>query len=338
MSKKIDINITQASRTEHVDLEQSLLALKISGKSINCTIVNSLRRVAFDLIPTYAFVREAIKIEKNTSKFNNDMMRLKLSQIGYPGYIFKHPNFKLPTFILPEYFWKNVDYSDKKRELHENDKHKIEMYINKTNDGATVTNVTSHDITFYENGTKITFPYKKTPCSIVGLNPNEEFKCYAVAQLGIGEANCIWSAASNAYYEQLKDDETEYIFTIESKGQIPEYEILVKCCEIIKIKLGQIKEIVIRQHNTEENKNSNRITLILTNEDHTIGQLLNKALQDHPNILFSGVAMKDNLVKEVLFKIVTKDANLIETIFDSIDYLVDLFSKMSKMFSDLSSK
>lgn len=338
MTSKIDIKITQVSKIEHVDLEQSQLVLRIAGKSVNCTIVNTLRRASLDLIPTYAFVREAIKIEKNTSKFNNDMMRLKLSQIGYPGYIFKHPNFKLPTFILPEHFWKNVDYSDKKRELHENDKYRIEMYINKTNDSATVMNVTSHDITFYENGTKITYPYKKTPCAILGLNPKEEFKCYAVAGIGIGEANNIWAAASNTFYEQLKDDETEYLFTIESKGQIPEYEILVKCCEIIKIKLGQIKEIVIKQHNTEENKNSNRITLILTNEDHTIGQLLNKVLQDHPNVVFSGVAMRDNLVKEVLFKIVTKEANLIETIFDNIDYLIDLFGKMSKMFTDLSAK
>jgi len=330
-----NISITQESITEHVDLEQSQLVLKISGKSVNCTIVNTLRRVSYDLIPTYAFASDAIKIEKNTSKYNNDMMRLKLSQIGYPGYIFKHPNFKMPTFILPEHFWKNVDYSNRKRELHENDKYKIEMYINKVNDTATTINVTSHDIAFYENGQKITYSYKKSPCLILGLNPGEEFKCYAVAQLGIGEVNNIWSAAGNVFYEQLKDDESEYMFTIESAGQIKEYEILVKSCEIIKIKLNQIKEIVLKQHNTEENKNQPRITLILTNEDHTIGQLLNRALQEHPNVKFSGIAMKDNLVKEVLFKIVTNDKKVLETIFECIDYLSNLFTKMSADFTKM---
>src|SRR5205807_163936 len=103
--------------------------------------------------------------------------------------------------------------------------------------------------------------------------------------------------------------------------------------EIIQIKLGQIKEIVIQQYNTDENKKANRITLILTNEDHTVGQLLNKVLQEHPNVLFSGVAMKDNLVKEILFKIVTKEINMIETVFECIDYLVELFNKMKAMFA-----
>jgi DNA-directed RNA polymerase subunit L len=332
---KINVNVSAVSKTEVVDLEQSQLVLRFSGNSVNCTIVNTLRRISYDLIPTYAFPGEAIKIEKNTSKYNNDMMRLKLSQIGYPGFIFKHPNFKLSTFVLPEPFWKNVDYSDKKRSLHENDKYKIEMYINKTNDGSGIINVTTHDITFYENGTKITYPYKKSPGLILGLNPGEEFKCYAVAQLGIGEVNNIWAAAGNTFYEQIKDDETEYLFTIESAGQINEYEILVKCCEIIRIKLDHIKEIVVRQHDTEENKNSSRLQLILTNEDHTVGQLLNKVFQDHPNVLFSGIAMKDNLVKEILFKIVTKDAKMLETIFECIDYLRELFGKISSDISKL---
>jgi len=341
-NKKINIMISLVSKTENTDLEQSQLVLNISGSAINCTIVNTLRRVSMDLIPTYAYPKDSIKIEKNTSKYNNDMMRLKLSQISYPGFLFKHPNFKVPTFLLPEHFWKGVDYSDKKRELHENDKHKIEMYINKTNDTATIMNVTSHDITFFENGEKITYPYKKSPCFILGLNPKEEFKSYAVAQLGIGEANNIWAAAGNTYYKQLKPDETEYLLTVESAGQISEQEILVKCCEIIKIKLEQIKEIVIRQHDTEENRNSLRIQLILTNEDHTMGQLLNRTLQDKAemagsNILFCGQAMKDNLAKEVIIKLVISKGNILETIFDAIDYLIEVYNKMGNEFAKLAS-
>ena len=337
-NNKINITITQVSKTENIDLEQSQLVLKIVGSSVNCTVVNTLRRVSYDLIPTYAFPREAIRIEKNTSKYNNDMMRLKISQIGYPGFVFKHPNLKIPTFVLPEQFWKNVDYSDKKRNLHEDDKLKIEMYINKTNNGASMMNVTTHDITFYENASKIIYPYKQSPGLILSLNPGEEFKCYAVAQLGIGESNNIWAASGNTFYEQIKEDETEYLFTIESAGQISEEEILIKCCEIIRIKLDHIKEIVIRQHETEENKNSKRLQLILTNEDHTIGQLLNKVLQDHPDVIFSGVAMKDNLVKEILFKIVVKDTKIIDIIFECIDYLRDLYAKISEQIANLKRK
>jgi DNA-directed RNA polymerase subunit L len=332
---KIDITVTQLSRTEHVDLETSQLKLKFKGSSVNCSVVNALRGVSYDLIPTYAFHPAAMKIEKNTSKFNNDMLRLKISQITYPGFTFKHPSFKLDTFILPEKYCTNVDYSDRSRELYEKDKYKIEMYINVKNNTHSTLNVTSHDITFYENGEKIKYPYKKSPCLILGLNPGEEFMCYCVGQLGIGDVNNIWSAAANAYFEQLKDDESEYDFVIESMGQISEYEIMHKACNLIKIKLERFKDIVDKQYNTKEYHDSTRIKLVLPGEGHALGQLLNRTFQMHKSVLFSGVAMLDNLVSEITFKIVTDKVNPVKVIFECVEYAIKLMDSIDRSISSM---
>ena len=53
----------------------------IKGKDINYITINTLRRVILTLVPTFAFDPENIIIEKNTSVYNNDYMRLRLSSI-----------------------------------------------------------------------------------------------------------------------------------------------------------------------------------------------------------------------------------------------------------------
>jgi DNA-directed RNA polymerase alpha subunit len=53
----------------------------IKGQDINYITINTLRRVILTLVPTFAFDPENIIIEKNTSVYNNDYMKLRLSSI-----------------------------------------------------------------------------------------------------------------------------------------------------------------------------------------------------------------------------------------------------------------
>ncbi|ARF10584.1 DNA directed RNA polymerase subunit L [Hokovirus HKV1] len=333
---KLDIQIKQKEKVELIDLETSMLHLQISGKDVNCTIVNTMRRIAYDYIPTYAFCKESIKIEKNTSKITNDQLRLKISQIGYPGFIFKHLNFSNDILILPEKYWKNVDFTNKNRPKYEKDKKKIEMYINVKNNSHEQQDITSNNVVFYENGEKITYPYKPSPYLILKLNPNEQCSLHAIAELGIGKNNAIWSAASNVYYKQLAEDETSYDFYVESAGQYDEYVILIKSCQIIIEKLNQIKDIISKNYNTSEISEKDSIKLILTGEEHTLGQLINRALQDHDEVIFSGVSIMDLFIDEVTIKLRTKNNNPMIVIFDRIDYLVKLYEHIMNILIKLS--
>ncbi len=55
--------------------------------------------------------------------------------------------------------------------------------------------------------------------------------------------------------------------------------------------------------------------------------MINSALQDHKNILFSGVSQPDRLVKTIKFKICSIDESVssIEPFFDVIEERIKLF-------------
>ena len=80
-SSDIDINIKEIKYNKFHELHGSSLVLEFSGKSLNIKHINAIRRVSMDDIPVYAFPSELIKIESNNTIFNNDYMKLRLSQI-----------------------------------------------------------------------------------------------------------------------------------------------------------------------------------------------------------------------------------------------------------------
>jgi hypothetical protein len=62
------------------DNYNNYLVLEFNGSYINNIILNTLRRVIMELIPIYAFDKTDITITKNTSIYNNDYMKLRISQ------------------------------------------------------------------------------------------------------------------------------------------------------------------------------------------------------------------------------------------------------------------
>lgn len=323
----MDIKIVQLHKQEFKDLQNSQLILELSGKDINYAVVNTLRRLSLDYVPTYAFTKESIFIEKNTTIFNNDYMRLRLSQLTLP-------NINIPIVYLPEKFWKNINYADPKRDKYPDDNQNLEIYINVENKSNDILNVTTNHIKYIENNKEVESKFNKEyPSLIIQLRPNEIFKCRAIGVLGVGKRDNIWAAAGNAYYEEI--DPNRYKLIIESQGQMDEYEILHKACEIIKIKLNDIKFMIGNKYNSTSIMNQNHLIIKLENEDHTIGNIMNEFLQNNKNIAFSGLSKPDLLIDEIVIKLVSVEPNPIKPLFETIDFIINLFNNIQNKLLDL---
>ena len=94
--------------------------IKMKGSGVNHILVNTLRRVCLDLIPIHAFNPDDIQIKKNSSVYNNDIIRLRLST--FPIYNIKN----------------NVELVDdinkiQNRTLEEDSLEKLQIFFSKKN-------------------------------------------------------------------------------------------------------------------------------------------------------------------------------------------------------------
>lgn len=320
----------------------SKLILEFSGQDNANVIMNTLRRVMLDNIPIYAFVSDLIKISENNSIFTNDYMRLRLSQLPIL-------DTDLDIYSLDPIYWNNVDYSDPKRAKHPSEK-QIEIAVNVYNDTNYIKNITTNDTHYYEDGVEVQKFNKECPLLIIQLRPAETFKCTLRAALGVGERNNIWASAANAYYDDLTTDDinggfidnpnNKINFTVESQGQHDEYVLLIKACNFIVKKLGDIKNDLNKKFLSKEIKESNEIIIVLDGEDHTMGQLMNYSFQNHPDIVYSGVSKPDHLVNSIKFKISCSEKikSPFKPIFEQINLLEEIYLHIEKILIKLNSK
>lgn len=328
----INIKIVELKKLPFKDIQNSSLMLEISGKTANTTLVNTLRRLVLNNIPTYAFTSDTITISENTSRFDNDEMRLRLSQIT-PF------NIQVPIDLLDDKYWLNVNYSDKNREKHPNDKKLYEMYINAVNNTTEIMNVTTNDATFYEDGEEnmsICGMHKDFPALLIKLKPKESFKSRSVAVLGLGLRNNIWAGAANAFYEEI--DNNKFKLTLLSQGQMDEYELLHKGCIILKKELDNIKSIIGNRYKNSPLLKNNMIKIKLENKDHTIGNVINEYLQLNKNIGFSGLSKPDLLLNEIVLTIESLGSNPLNPLFETIDYVIKIFDNIQKQLREIGKK
>lgn len=343
---KYDISISEVERQPWKDLEYSYLILKLSGKDVNNVVMNTLRRSMIDNIPTYAFPSENITIPKdgNTSVFNNDQMKIRLSQLP----IF---NMSLDLAYLEQSFWKRVDYS-KEREHHPLEK-QVEINLSIKNTTNDVMEVTTNDMQYYEDGQMIDNKYnKKYPIVLIELRPNQEFKCHMTGALGVGDNNAIWAGASNAYYKQDKDD---YIMTIESNGQFDEYELFWKACKYMQSKMNEIKTLLEDRQtisakqveldksassNTPLSKAARSVELTLDDETYTIGNLICDLLQNRTDVAYAGTYKPSQLVKTIIIRIEYNKENEqpYAPIYEIMNDIIELMHHLEKSIYKLGGK
>ncbi|MCJ7636955.1 MAG: hypothetical protein MUO21_05645 [Nitrososphaeraceae archaeon] len=327
MNHNTDIKIKEISKQEFKNLQSSQLVIEISGKSASEVVVNTLRRLAYDYVPTYAFPSDLITIDKNISIFDNDYMRLRLSEITIP-------NISNKVYYLEDKYWKDINFTNPNREKHPDDNKILELYINAVNETKENLNVTTEHTKVFENGVELKGKFDpKFPSLIIQLRPGGAFSSRSVASCSIGKNNHIFCAAGNAYFDESGTN--AFNLTLESQGQMSEYEILYKSCLIMKEKLSQSKEIA---KETINEFSGNEVKLELKNEDHTLGYVLNEFLQNNKEILYSGVAkpnpLTDTMVITMIISPSSKKKPLV--IFqETIDHLIKLFDSIREQIKKL---
>ena len=303
MSKTFDIKVKEK---EYKKFDK--LHIEFSGKDVNYVLMNTLRRIIIQYIPTYAF--DKIDITKNTSVFNNDVLRLRISNL--PVHNIENDNVQ---------YYQNIINND----LDSDKLTQLTMYVEKKNDSLEIINVTTDDAEFFNNKNKIKSIYKK-PLLLIKLKEGEEIKLTTTINLNIGKNNIKYSPVTICVYEE-KNDNT-FLLKLESTNQIEEYDIIKKACEILIIKL----ENIMNQLKDKDINDKNEGELIFKGEDHTMGNLLNRFLQDHDNILFSGYKMDHLLINNVSINYKTNGAkNINEKINLTIKNIINIINYIIKI-------
>lgn len=329
---KFDMKISEIEVHASDGLDASWLVLHFSGKDFNIKLANSLRRVCSNNIPAFAIPQEQITIDVNTAvAFNNDYMRLRLSQLPVYG---ADPD----LYFLAEKYWNKdtINYADQKREKHPKEK-TIEYHLNIHNNTSMISNVTTSDLKMYIDGEQVQPYSQKYPILLIKLRPNDKFKCHMKAVLGVGERNVIWAGARNVFYDETEKGENGLLFTIEGNGQAHEYDIIIRACKFLIKKYSDLKTDLSKKIQLKEILPKKTIHFKLDKESYTIGEPLNYEFQDHKDIIMSGLSKPDHLVSSMQIKVesVANVDSPLNAMLECIENLVTKFSHIGSLLVSL---
>ncbi len=313
-----DTKISVISHKPFDDSFNNYLVLAIQGSGINHVIVNTLRRTIMELVPTYAFDKSDIEIRKNTSIYNNDYMRLRLSHFPVIG--IENPDTNIDRSAELEYeanistFEKKIEdlsiLEEKEKKIREEKASNLVMFVNVKNSGenaANIMNVTTDDpmVKFYYNGKIINSPYKQK-LLIIKLKPGEEFNCTATSTINIGLKGANFMPNSVCTFAELDSesdtttDKKIYHLNLESLKQMTEKDMVLRACAIIDKKLENFLNVItskIREYKSErivdtynvdnikksdsdsESDTEDTINAVIRNADIVVGQ--NDILEQH---------------------------------------------------------
>jgi DNA-directed RNA polymerase subunit L len=356
---KLDANIVIKKKQKSINgFNNNYVLFTINGQDINYITLNTLRRVILTLVPTYAFDPENIIIEKNTSVYNNDYMRLRLSSMPLinPSYdpskmIIKNDSSILDKVLELEEDANTINYENKNSLTKEEETKKKEKFKqildnlqinidakNDTSDIISITTDTSVKFTIDNKQIKSIYP---NPILILKLKPEqsrlhikgEEFKATCISSLNIPLKNANYLSCLCSYDEV---NPNKFELKICSFRQISEEAIVNHACKIIIMKLEKIKEKIINTIEKHNNKQAFiEAKLIIENENHTMGNLITRVIQDHPDIEFCGYNVDHLYVNELTLRYKTNGKNIIDILDTSINYLINLYKHLIKQIEKL---
>lgn len=333
---KFDFNVKLHNYRPHDDIKRGQLEILCEGEDCNEQFINAIGRIATVRLPMYAFAHELIKIERinpetgyrDSIPFNHDYMRMRLANIPVMNI---DPGFA----VLHERFWKNVDYRNPDREIHEKEK-RVEAYIDAKNTAAaedteSILHVTTNDMKIYVDDELVTPYSKEYPLLIISLKSKEAFKCTLKAVLGVGVNNTCWDACSNYCYDQ-ETYPNKILAKFQSASQFDEYTLIMRSIEYFRHRTLMLKDEIKRMYLMEKN-HSDRFQIEILDEDHTMGEPINYELQSHPNILKSAVSKPNHLVRRVVIDVLADEPDkLLDSVMESFDNLVAKIDHFEKEF------
>jgi DNA-directed RNA polymerase subunit L len=315
MDIKIKINKYEESVN---NLNNNELSLYITGKDVNYTIVNTIRRLVMSSVPIYAFHQDDMKFDINTTIYNNDMLKDRFRNIP----IFNIDNDESTTKLFDELETKKVGIIDKTNNLT--------MFINIKNNKDTIYNVTTNEAIFYYKGAQINSPYKK-PILLVKLKKGQELKVTCIASLNIGKNDGIYngSMAYHYYDDDAKDNKFELV--INSSRQLDEFELIIRGCRILNDKLDKLEKLILLNLDKENDKNIlNKGLLKIQDENATLGSIISYYLQDSKSMDFAGYQIPFLYMNEILLRYRTDGKDIKDILKKTFDHIKKIFTHIEK--------
>jgi hypothetical protein len=319
-------SITILENTKHDD-GYNVCKLLINHPENDEYKINALRYICCAEIPIYAFNRDNIDIIENTTKINTSILQMSLSQL--PILNFNHDI----HFLEDTYYNHNDDYEYDKHVL---DTHDINWYINVKNETNETISFTTDDIIMNVNGKEIKTPFID-PVEICLLNPNENIKASMKATLSIGLMNGIHNASHTIAYPYMDDNpkasSTEYIFVIESSGQLDALDIFKRSCHILNMKYTHIKEVIV-QHQKNKKNTSVISKFIFEHEKMQVLHPIVYYLRKHDEIVFASARNHSSLLKYQCCLSVNKNdfnKDCYDEINSSIDQCISYYGALQSL-------
>lgn len=335
-----NIKVKLISRDPQINnMHTNSLTLNFSG--INRSLISTIRRTCLESIPIYAYDKKYITTTPtevrnmvNTAYMATYLSTMPIINKSYKNMTIKNEEELINNVIEMEVaaFNKNKKLSHKeleeKKEIDSNDKlNNLHMEINFVNDLNIVDNkyaiktYTTNDAKFYINGNQIDNIYHdKLPLYILKLKPTESYKATCIAKLNISLYNGTYSSCGECFFIQKDDNESNYDFTIKSLRQISEDDIIIRACKIIILKLNHILSAL----NSEIKESAYTIgTIVIPNNNHTMGGLITRAVQDHPDINVAGYKMDHLDIPIITINYYTNGNNIKIIIKECFDNLID---------------
>lgn len=296
-----DITIKKLKTSDEAEFH-----ISIKGKSVDYSIVNTIRRTILQHIPIYGFHRKntIIEHEKCVYMYNNDFMYNQIETLP----LYDIPNnitldeiiYTLPHDTLKNIFGENISQTDLLSNRDNNKKiHNIEFLLNVKNNTDAFKFVNTHDAVLKIDG-KISNNYKNhPPVSIIVLKPNEEVHLRSVANLSVAGEHAIYEATTNAIHKEISS--TEYELMYETLGQLNKNVIFEKACMILVKKLEYLEKYINDTYiKNDDGEKRNMVTIELIGEDDTMGNLLTTILQKSEYVEKAGYAVPHPLIKRVV--------------------------------------
>lgn len=314
------------------------LTLNFEGPNVNHIIVNTIRRTIDEYVPFYAFNPFTMKISKNTSVFNNDEMRLRMSNFPILGMTIDDSIIDYVDVLNNQEYY-NESYNDAKDETVLDDseinneglgtletknktinvgKNTLTLFVKKENHEDELINVTTDDCDFYLNGSKIKNPYDM-PHLICRIKKDEEI-CFSVnTKLGLPLYNQIYSPASIIAYDKL--NEHSYDFILSSYHLLDEYRLLILTTRVIRNRLKYLLSLMVSM-----NLDTDKGVYVIDNETNTFGNLIAYALYLNPDIKNASYYKDHPAINQIKINYEKATSNsMISILTNSFNYLFNLF-------------
>lgn len=326
------------------NLGDSFLKFNISGDITFCHM-NALRRTILSNIKMRAFNNYSFK--KNTSIFHNGYLKKRFSQIPIwiADDIINNQNDYKELFKSNQLNYKdNIQKSNDNDDADNNDYDientiknntstsliQLTMYLKFNNKKNEIVNVTTSDCLFYFGENKIDSLYED-PLLLLKLNPGEEIEFSTITDINNENKHTNYSAVNIVNYVCVDQSANNFIFTLESIGQLSEIKILLISIKYILEMLDYFLKLIIKK--TELKDLDEGQFTILDNQNeiydlHTLEGLILNGLHTHKNVLSASCNLLHPLSDTMIFNFKLKEGNIISIINEIIDNLNLLFNNI----------